>query len=108
VLLEALALAEPELELELALAELELELELEHPAVPSRPAATVAPSQVAVRRLKMFTNHLYAIPVTYGTPELDAQVNGPWQEEKQTLHICLTLRSVHPPLSSQNCRQSLC
>ena len=40
----------------LALAELELELELEHPAVPSRPAATtVAPSQVAVRRLKVFT-----------------------------------------------------
>jgi len=39
-----------------ALAELELELELEHPAVPSRPAATtVAPSQVAVRRLKVFT-----------------------------------------------------
>jgi hypothetical protein len=40
-------------------APLELELgepELEHPAVPSRPAATtVAPSQVAVRRLKIFT-----------------------------------------------------
>jgi len=33
-----------------------LELELEHPAIPSRPAATtVAPSQVAVRRLKIFT-----------------------------------------------------
>src|SRR5215471_11295734 len=33
-----------------------LELELEHPAEPSRPAATtVAPSQVTVRRLKMFT-----------------------------------------------------
>jgi len=33
-----------------------LELELEHPAAPSRPAATTAvPSQVAVRRLKMFT-----------------------------------------------------
>ena len=53
-LLEAL---EP-VELALALAgwELELEPELEHPAVPSRPAAmTVAPSQAAVRRLKMFT-----------------------------------------------------
>ena len=38
------------------------ELELEHPAVPSRPAVTtVAPSQVAVRRLKMFTDALYAI-----------------------------------------------
>ncbi len=38
----------------LALAE--LELELEHPAVPSTPAATTAaPSQVAVRRLKIFT-----------------------------------------------------
>src|SRR5205807_2629690 len=49
VLLEALALAELE-------PELGLELELEHPAVPSRPAAmTVAPSQVAVRRLKVFT-----------------------------------------------------
>jgi hypothetical protein len=60
VLLEAptleLALAELELELALAELELELELELEHPAVPSRPAmTTVAPSQVAVRRLKMFT-----------------------------------------------------
>jgi hypothetical protein len=31
-------------------------LELEHPAIPNRPTATtVAPSQVAVRRLKMFT-----------------------------------------------------
>ena len=31
-------------------------LELEHPAAPSRPAATtVAPSQVAARRLKIFT-----------------------------------------------------
>jgi hypothetical protein len=47
VLLEAPALAP-------ALAE--LELELEHPAVHSRPAATtMAPSQVAVRRLKIFT-----------------------------------------------------
>jgi hypothetical protein len=45
----ALALA-----LALALAELEPELELEHPAVPSRPATTVTPSQVAVRMLKMF------------------------------------------------------
>jgi hypothetical protein len=57
VLLEALALAElelelAELELELAELELELELELEHPAVPSRPAATTAaPSQVVLRRL---------------------------------------------------------
>jgi hypothetical protein len=46
----------------LALALGELELELEHPAMPSRPAAaTVAPSHVPVRRLKMFTNHLYVI-----------------------------------------------
>jgi len=38
------------------------ELELEHPAAPSRPAVTtVTPSQVAVRRLKMFTDALYAI-----------------------------------------------
>jgi len=37
-------------------------LELEHPAMPSSPAATtVAPSQVDVRRLKMFTRALYAI-----------------------------------------------
>src|SRR5215472_347343 len=35
------------------------ELALEHPAVPSRPAATtVAPSHVAVRRLKMFIRPL--------------------------------------------------
>src|SRR5690349_23346703 len=39
-----------------ALALAELEPELEHPAAPSRPAATtVAPSQVAVRRLRVFT-----------------------------------------------------
>jgi hypothetical protein len=50
VLLEALALALAELEVEV-----EVELVAVHPAVPSRPAATaVAPSQVAVRRLKMF------------------------------------------------------
>ena len=75
----------------LALAELgaELELELEHPAVPSRPAAmTVAPSQVAVRRLKVFTKLLYAIRVTHGAAGLNAQVNGPWQEEGQTLKNC--------------------
>src|SRR6516162_2876876 len=43
----------------LALGELEVELELEHPAVPSRlAAATVAPRQVAVRRLKIFTQQL--------------------------------------------------
>jgi hypothetical protein len=59
-----LALAELELEL-LALAELELELELEleHPAAPSRPAATtVAPSRVAVRRLKFFIVRLVLDP----------------------------------------------
>src|SRR5215469_9884474 len=33
-----------------------VELELEHPAIPSRPAATtVTPSQVPARKLKMFT-----------------------------------------------------
>jgi hypothetical protein len=79
VLLEAPAL-------ELALAG--LELELEHPAVPSRPAATtVAPSKVAVRKLKMFTSDLYAIRVTHGAAELNAQMNGPWREDDQTLQI---------------------
>jgi hypothetical protein len=75
--LEALEL-ELELELELGLElVLELELELEHPAAPSRPAATTAAaSQEAVRRLKMFTKHLYAIPVTHGAAELNRQVNG--------------------------------
>jgi len=54
-------------------------LVLEHPAVATRPAATtVTLSQVAVRRLKMFIDDLYAIRVTHGTAELDAQVNGPW------------------------------
>src|SRR5690348_3805891 len=54
VLGEALALAGPELE---------PGLELEHPAMPSRPAATtVAPSQVAVRRLKIFTRQLVCDP----------------------------------------------
>jgi hypothetical protein len=75
VLLEVLALA-------LALAELVVVvvLELEHPAVATRPAATtVALSQVAVRRLKVFTNDLYAIRVTRGTAELNAQVNAPWR-----------------------------
>jgi len=77
VLFEALALA---------LAVLELELELEHPAVLSRTAATtVAPSQVAVRRLKMFTTDFYAIRVTRGAAEFKAQLNGPWQGEGQLL-----------------------
>src|SRR5215831_1907456 len=54
-----------------------LELELEHPAEPSRPAVTtVAPSQVAVRRLKMFTNYWYTIQVTRGAAELNAQLKG--------------------------------
>ena len=44
---------EPELELEVEL-EPGLELELEHPAAPSRPAATTAPSQPALRRLRVF------------------------------------------------------
>ena len=40
-----------------------LELELEHPAEPNRPAATtVAPSQVAVRRLKMFIGRFVCDP----------------------------------------------
>src|SRR5215472_14979050 len=56
VLLGALALG-------LALAAAGLVLELEHPAVPSRPAATtMTPSQVAVRRLKIFTNRLVCGP----------------------------------------------
>jgi cytidylate kinase len=74
------------LALELALAlgelELELELELEHPAVPSRPAATtVAPSRMAGRvvkvftRLKVFTTLVYAIRVTRGQRKENAQVN---------------------------------
>ena len=79
-LLEALALADPVLALVLVLVlvlVLELELELEHPAVATRPAATtVTLSQAALRRLKMFTNDLYAIQVTHGTAELNAQVNG--------------------------------
>ena len=63
VLLEALALG-----LEVALAELELalalaELELEHPAVATRPAATtVTLSQVALRRLKVFTKPVVCDP----------------------------------------------
>src|SRR6516164_6257245 len=70
----ALALALAELELEV---ELELELELEHPVVAARPAAmTVTPSRVALRRLEVFTRPLYAISVTHGAPELNAQVNG--------------------------------
>ena len=75
MLLEALALAVLVLVLVLVLL---LELELEQPAVATRPAATtVTLSQVAGRRLKMFTNHLYAIPVTHGARELNAQVNDP-------------------------------
>src|SRR5215469_1758178 len=69
-----------------------LELELEHPAIPSRPAATtVAPSQVAVRRLKMFTKALYAIRVTCGAAESKAQVNGTWRKEGQLLKASSTL-----------------
>src|SRR5690349_24438511 len=73
VLGEALALAGPELE---------PELELEHPAMPSRPAATtVAPSQVAVRRLKIFTRQLVCDPGAHGAAELNASTrtgSGPW------------------------------
>lgn len=63
-MLGALALAELALALGLELGlELELELELEHPAVPSRPpTTTVAPSQVAVRRLKVFIKRFVAEP----------------------------------------------
>ena len=40
-----------------------VEVELVHPAIPSRPAATtVAPSQVAVRKLKMFTRGFVRLP----------------------------------------------
>jgi len=54
-----------------------LELELEHPAVPRSPAATtVAPSQAAVRRLKMSIRALYAIRMTPGAAESKAQLNG--------------------------------
>jgi hypothetical protein len=58
------ALAELEVALaELALAELALELELEHPAVATRPAATtVTLSQVALRRLKVFTKPVVCDP----------------------------------------------
>jgi hypothetical protein len=42
----------------LALAVLVLVLVLVHPAVAARPAATTAPSQVAVRRLKIFMKRL--------------------------------------------------
>ena len=75
-----------------ALAELELGLELEHPAVPSRPAATtVVTSHVAVRRLKIFTKRLYAIRVTDGAAELEAQVNDPWRAEGQVLKVWSTI-----------------
>ena len=71
-LLLALALVAAELELE-------LELELEHPAVPSRHAATtMAPNRKAARRLKIFIKDLYAIGVTHGVAGLNAQVNGAW------------------------------
>jgi hypothetical protein len=54
---EALA---AELELEL---ELEVEAESEHPAVPSRlTAATVTPSEVAVRRVKIFMRRVVPVP----------------------------------------------
>jgi hypothetical protein len=39
----------------------------------------VAPSQAAVRRLKIFTEDLYAIRVTHGASELYAQANGTWR-----------------------------
>jgi hypothetical protein len=59
-----------------------LVLVLEHPAVATRPAATtVTLSRVPVRRLKMFTDDLYAIRVTHGAAEFDAQVNDPWRED---------------------------
>ena len=72
-LVEALALAELEVEVEV---ELEEELELEHPAVPSRPATTtVAPTRLALLRLRMFIPRLYAIRVTHNETKSDCQVN---------------------------------
>src|SRR6516164_5189280 len=46
----------------LALAAGAVELELEHPAVPSPAATTAAPSQAAVRRLKMVTDSFVCHP----------------------------------------------
>jgi hypothetical protein len=69
----------------------ELELELEHPAIVSRPTTpTAVPSQVALRRLMMFTRRLYAIRVTYGAAELDMQLNDRWREDDQILMIWST------------------
>ena len=83
---EALAVGELE-------PEPEPEPELEHPAVPSRPTATtVAPSHVAVRKLKIFTKRLYAIRVTHGAAELEVQVNGPRREDGQNLKVWSTDR----------------
>src|SRR5215471_6023018 len=59
----------------LALAAGEVELELEHPAVPRPAATTAAPSQVAVRRLKMVTQRLYATRVTYGAAAPNTKLN---------------------------------
>ena len=48
-------------------------------------APVVAPGQVAVRRLKMFTRALYATRMTHDAAESKAQLNGPRQEGDQIL-----------------------
>jgi hypothetical protein len=54
-----------------------VEVEPEHPAVPRSPAVTtVAPSQAAVRGLKISIMAFYAIRVTHDAAESKAQVNG--------------------------------
>jgi hypothetical protein len=79
----------------LALAELLLVLVLVHPVVATRPAATtVTLIQVAVRRLKMFTDDLYAIRVTHGAAELNAQVNGPRREDARFYKSAQLVRLV--------------
>jgi len=70
--LEPVAELAPEpAELELA-GGLELDPELEHPAIPSRPAAaTAAPIDVAVRKLRMSMTDVYSVKAACSVPGLN-------------------------------------
>ena len=76
-----------------------------------RPAATtVTLSRVAVRRLKMFTDDLYAIRVTHGAAEFNTQVNDPWREDVRfykSAERSARLRAARV-VNAPDCREPAC
>src|SRR5215831_1874160 len=86
-------------------------LELEHPAAPSRPAATtVAPSQVAARRLKIFTERSLCDPSdarhsgVKGASERPMAKRGP--NTKDLVNARLLVHSDSRPCQDLACRDT--